>query len=58
MIIEDRSNIIKYVIEDFKLGVGDKGYQTLELRLVGPILAITGAVLVLCRVMLCFAAIL
>ena len=38
-------------------GVGDKGYQTLELRLVGPILAVTGALLVCCRVLMCFIAI-
>ena len=38
-------------------GVGDKGYQTLELRLVGPILAVTGALLVCCRVLMCFIVI-
>ena len=38
-------------------GVGDKGYQTLELRLVGPILAVSGALLVCCRVMMCFMVI-
>ena len=38
-------------------GVGDKGYQTLELRLVGPILAVSGALLVCCRVIMCFIVI-
>ena len=38
-------------------GVGDKGYQTLELRLVGPVMVVAGALLVCCRVALCFVLI-
>ena len=40
------------------LGVGEKGYQTVELRLVGPILSVAGVLLVCCRVILCFVVIL
>ena len=35
------------------VGLGEKGFKTVELKLVGPVLVVGGVVLVLVRIMLC-----